>query len=104
MTTTDPILHRFRHALDVAYGERIERIILFGSRARGDAKPDADYDVAIFLKNMTDRWQEFDRLLPIVTNILYTDFAFIHAMPYGEKAYDMHTPLMHEIRREGVDL
>ena len=35
--------------------------MLFGSRARGDAHEDSDYDVAVFLRDMADRWQEFDR-------------------------------------------
>lgn len=39
---TDPILSRFRMALNDANGERLERVVLFGSRARGDAR--ADYD------------------------------------------------------------
>jgi predicted nucleotidyltransferase len=35
--TVDPILKRLRRALDELYGDRIERVVLFGSRARGDA-------------------------------------------------------------------
>jgi uncharacterized protein len=38
-TAADPVLTRFRAALDKIYGERIERVVLFGSRARGDARP-----------------------------------------------------------------
>ena len=30
----DPILRRFRTALDALYGDRIERVVLFGARAR----------------------------------------------------------------------
>ncbi|HWZ68691.1 MAG TPA: nucleotidyltransferase domain-containing protein [Stellaceae bacterium] len=41
------------------YGERLERVVLFGSRARGDAHENYDYDVAVFLHDMADRWQEF---------------------------------------------
>jgi predicted nucleotidyltransferase len=33
----DPILKRFRAALDEMYGDRIERVVLFGSRTREDA-------------------------------------------------------------------
>ena len=40
----DPILKRFRAALDALYGGRIERVVLFGSRARGDAREDSDYE------------------------------------------------------------
>ena len=100
----DPILKRFRAALDKLYGNRIERILLYGSRARGDHRQDSDYDVAVFLHNLVDRWQEVDRIVPIVTDILYEDEAFIHAMPYGAGAYETRTPLMREIRRDGVDL
>jgi uncharacterized protein len=60
----DPILRRFRAALDALYGDRIERVVLFGSRARGDAREDSDYDVAVFLKGLADRWQEVDRIVP----------------------------------------
>ena len=49
-TIIDPILSRFRAALQEVYGERIERVVLFGSRARGDFQPDSDYDVAVFLR------------------------------------------------------
>lgn len=58
MTTTRtdaPVLARFRKALDEMYGDRIDRVVLFGSRSRGDARPDSDYDVAVFLRDMSDR-------------------------------------------------
>ena len=49
-SAADPVLIRFRSAIDAIYGERVERLVLFGSRARGDAKLDSDYDIAVFLK------------------------------------------------------
>jgi predicted nucleotidyltransferase len=55
--TDDPVLRRFRAALAEIYGDQLERVILFGSRARGDARPDSDYDVAVFLKSLPDRWK-----------------------------------------------
>jgi uncharacterized protein len=100
----DPILKRFRAALDVLYGDRIERVVLFGSRARGDAREDSDYDLAVFLKGFADRWQEVDRIVLLVTQILYEEGAFIHAVPYRAGAYKDRTALMREIRREGIDL
>jgi uncharacterized protein len=79
-------------------------VVLFGWRARGDARPDSDYDIAIFLKDFHDRWSEIDRLMPVVTDILYDLGAFIHAMPYRAGADQERTPLMHQMRREGLDL
>ena len=100
----DPILKRFRSLLDTLYGDRIERVVLFGSRARGEAREDSDYDVAVFLKDFGDRWQEVDRIVPLVTEILYEDGAFIHAMPHRAGSHKDSTSLMREIRREGIDL
>jgi len=101
---TDPVLTRFRAALDALYGDRIERVVLYGSRARGDARPDSDYDVAIFLNGLTDRWEEVDKIVDIEVDIIESMGAVIHAMPFLAGSYLERTPLMHEMRREGVDL
>jgi uncharacterized protein len=100
----DPVLKRFRAALDELYGDRIERVVLFGSRARGDGRADSDYDIAVFLKNLSDRGAELDRLADLGTAILEQTGEFVHAMPYRAGSYNDRTPLMHEIRSDGVDL
>jgi hypothetical protein len=69
--TTGPVLLRFRGVLSEIHGERLDRVVLFGSRAGGGARSDADYDVAVFLKDFHDRCAEVDRIIPIVTDILY---------------------------------
>jgi predicted nucleotidyltransferase len=100
-TTSDPVISRFRQALDEVYGERI---VLYGSRARGDAGPDSDYDVAVFLHGISNRVQEMYRLADLGTDILYDSGHLIHAMPYRAGTYVERTPLMHEIRQDGIDL
>ena len=100
----DPVLTNFRAAVRDMYGDRLERLVLFGSRARGDARPDSDYDVAVFLRHMGDRFAEMDRLADLSTHILDKTGAFIHAMPYQAGSYAERTPLMHEIRGQGIDL
>ena len=104
MTNSDPILSQFRTALDQLYGARIERVVLYGSRARGDAPPDSDYDVAVFLKDISDRWQEIDRLVEAQTTLLFATGAVINALPFRAGSYQDRTSLMLEIRREGRDL
>lgn len=101
----DPVLTRFRAVVTEIYGGRVERVVLFGSRARGDAQPDSDYDIAVFLRDMTDQPAEMNRLADFATDILYDGGPFIHAMPYRAGSYnDARMPLMHEIRAEGIDL
>ena len=102
--TNHQVMQRFRARLDALYGGRIERVVLFGSRARGDERDDSDFDVAVFLRDMDDRWREIDRIVEIEDTLLHETGAVINALPFPAGAYDERTPLMHEIRREGVDL
>jgi predicted nucleotidyltransferase len=100
----DPILRRLRGALTELYGDRLERVVLYGSRARGDAREDSDYDVAVFIKDIGPFWDEVDRLVDVETDLLYDTGAVINSTPYRAGAYFDRTSLMGEIRREGVDL
>ena len=58
----------------------------------------------IFLRGMADRFVEMNRLADLSTHILEETGEFIHAMPYCAGSYDERTPLMHEIRADGIDL
>jgi predicted nucleotidyltransferase len=100
----DPILKCFRSALDEIYGSRLERVVLYGSRARGDAGSESDYDIAVFLKSLPDRWTELDKLAKLRVDFLDETGAFFDAKPYLASDYGERSPLMHEIRREGLDL
>jgi uncharacterized protein len=102
--THDPILKRFKAALEKAYGPRLERAVLYGSRARGDAHEDSDYDIAVFIKDLGDRWVEMDRLADMEFAILSETGVAIHAMPFAAGSYKERTPLMHEVRKDGRDL
>lgn len=100
----DPILHRFRDALADLYGDRLDRVVLFGSRARGQASPTSDYDVAVFLKTLPDRWRELDRLADLRVRFLDESGAFFDAKPFATADRTDNSPLMVEILREGRDV
>jgi predicted nucleotidyltransferase len=100
----DPVLARFRAALGEVYGARLERVVLYGSRARGEARPDSDFDIAVFLREMPDHAAELNRLADPSIEILYDSGECVHAMAYRAGAYKERTPLMHVIREDGVDL
>ena len=58
----DPIPSRLRAALDEDDGNGLERVVLFGSRARGDARPESDHDLAAFLRNIDGFAKEEPRI------------------------------------------
>lgn len=101
---SDPILRRFGSALAEAYGDRLERAVLFGSRARGDFRPDSDYDIAVFI-HRPDSWlTEVIRLADIGTDVLLETGAVISAKPFRAGTAEANHPLMRAIQREGVEL
>lgn len=103
--TDDRLLKGLRATLAEMYGDRLERAVLYGSRARGDAREDSDYDVAVFLRDMPDPVAELYRLADVTTAILADGGGFIHALAYPDGFYnDPRMPLMYAIRAEGIDL
>jgi hypothetical protein len=55
-------------------------------------------------RDFVDRWQEVDRMVPIVTDIVEETDAVIHPMPYPQGFHRERNSLMREVRSEGVDL
>ena len=102
--TQDLTLTRFRAALTEVYGGRLERVVLYGSRARGDHHRDSDYDIAVFIKDPGSLSAELDRLARISTDILLDTGAVISAKPFPAGAYREQTGFMSELRRDGLDL
>jgi len=100
----DAILTRFRAALGEIYGDRLERVVLYGSRARGDHRPDSDYDIAVFIKDPGTLGEEIRRLASLTTDILIDTGAVISATPFRAGAYRDRTGFMHEVRQDGLDL
>src|ERR1700686_2781791 len=100
----DPIVRSFREALSELYGPALDRVVLFGSRARGNASEDSDYDVAVFLRDMPDRRTEWERLARLRLKFLDAGGPFFEAIPFRASDYNAHTPLMHEIRRDAPTL
>jgi uncharacterized protein len=95
-TKIDPVLQSFRQALVELYGPALNRVVLFGSRARGDAKAGSDYEL--------NRRVESNRLADLRVRFLDEGGPFFEAIPFRTSDYQKRTPLMHEIRRDGLTL
>ncbi len=98
----DPVLAFLRRRLEAAYGARLESVLLFGSRARGDARPDSDYDVAVFLRDLDDPRLEADRLADIGWEALRDMGRLVSLKAFPAEACQRETLILETIRDEGV--
>jgi uncharacterized protein len=56
----DTILAKLRELAPAIKAEGVTRLAVFGSRARGDARPDSDLDILIETFDCTDGTRRFD--------------------------------------------
>jgi uncharacterized protein len=77
---------------------------LYGSRARGDHRPDSDFDIAVFIKGAGDFYDESGRLAAITTDILEGTGAVISATPFAAGAHRERSGFMYELRKDSLDL
>jgi len=84
-------------------GITIDRIVLYGSYARGHVRPDSDIDVAVISKDFgKDRVEEGMTLFRIAGKI----DPHLEPVPFSTEMYENDTwiPLIYEIREKGVEL
>ncbi len=100
----DPALRSFRDAVAELYGPALDRVVLFGSRARGDAREDSDYDLAVFLKQCDDLWAAWGELAELRSRVLLEGGPFFDSIPFLASSSEDRTPIMHAIRTDGLVL
>lgn len=99
------ILRELRRRLDALYGDNLRCLILYGSHARGEADEGSDIDILIVLEVLDDPEAELSRIDPIASDLclkydVLLTFEVISARDY----LDWNTPLLLNIRREGIAL
>ncbi len=99
----DPILRQLKIQLTDLYRDRLDRIYLYGSRARKTADPDSDIDVLVVLKDQVDTNLERERTLDIVSQLSLEHDVIISCLFVDAGTYATYQdPLFRNIRREGV--
>jgi len=63
------ILGELHRRFEALYGERLVRMVLFGSQARGDAEPGSDIDVLVVLKGTVSPGEEIARTVEDVADL-----------------------------------
>jgi uncharacterized protein len=98
------ILAELRTLLACCYGERLKRLVLFGSQARGDAEPGSDIDVLVVLAGPVDATEEEKRTGDMLYDLMCAHhYILISCIFMDEERFAKErSPLLLNVRREGV--
>ncbi len=93
-------------AVRARFGARVERLALFGSRARGDASEDSDVDVLVVIDGLTSgEGREVDAFVgDLLTRHDVLVSPLLVSKEHFERLRDRERLIVREIDRDGVAL
>ncbi|NER21062.1 MAG: nucleotidyltransferase domain-containing protein [Symploca sp. SIO1B1] len=100
----EEILTKFKKYLHRLYGRQLSKLVLFGSQARGDAKPESDIDVLLVLQSASDSAQDSEINALIADLCLEYNVLVSCVSVTEEQYYQENSPLLINIHREGIIL
>ena len=101
--TLKKIVAELRRGLEGLYGERLARLVLYGSQARGDAAVGSDIDVLVVLVGDVSPCEEIARASELVAELsLRHDVVIVPTFVSEDRYQREGSPLLLNVRREGL--
>jgi uncharacterized protein len=100
----DQIIDLFLQQMREELGAHLKQVILFGSRARGDAAPDSDYDFLAIVDDATPLI--VGQIDEVAGEILFQHNAVLSIFSVSEKRFKAQTfnPFLQNVKKEGIVL
>ena len=100
------LTEEFVNGVSQLYGNRLDKVILFGSYARGEQHEESDVDYLVVLNDEEIKsYSEISNLSPLMTDLGLKYGFWVSAIPYtNKKLYTGNTPLGFNIIQEGIEL
>jgi len=101
--TLKNILRELRLRLEALYGQRLVRLSLYGSQARGDATNGSDIDVLVVLQGPVSPCAEIARTVNDVAEISLSHGVVIACVFVSQEAYaHEQSPLLLNVRQQEI--
>lgn len=98
-------LTELKGGLAALYGKGLHHLLLYGSYARGSARPGSDLDVAVVLDDFERPWPVIERTGALVADLSLKHGITISLIPVRKSDWDRRlTLLATTLHREGVEV
>lgn len=99
------VLQRFKQHCQQQYGQRLVKLVLFGSYARGDFRPSSDIDILVVLKTPFDWNRDSQQLTEFVSDISIQTGELVSCIFMDSDRFQQAQKfLLRAIRQDGISL
>jgi uncharacterized protein len=103
--TKTVLLKEIKARLEAAYQERLKGVVLYGSEARGDARPDSDIDLLVLLEGPVELGRDLDKNIEALYPLELESGRVLSAKPRSATDYEeIDCPLHRSAHAEGIYL
>jgi predicted nucleotidyltransferase len=97
------ITKQLKQEFTLIYQDRLSKLILFGSQARGEANPDSDIDILVVLKDEVNPVEEIIRNSYLISEICLEYDALINCFYLSESELRHENKLLiKNIKKDGI--
>ena len=97
------LINQIKAHLIKMYGERIKRVILYGSYVRGEVRGDSDVDILVLVDQSLNPFEVRESLSDLLFDILLEEGELISVIAVPETLFENYnSPFMLNVKKEGV--
>jgi predicted nucleotidyltransferase len=97
------LINQIKEHLVGLYGEKIKKVILYGSYVRGEETRDSDIDMLVLIDQSLNPFEVRENLSDLVFDILLEEGELISVIAVPEHLFENYnSPFMLNVKKEGV--
>ena len=98
-----PLINQIKAHLVKEYGERIKKVILYGSYVRGETTRDSDIDILVLVDQSLNPFEVRESLSDLLFDILLEEGELVSVIPVPEDFFESYnSPFVLNVKKEGV--
>lgn len=99
---SDPVISAFKERLLERFSRNVRKVLLYGSRARGDFEAESDYDILVLVDRAGKDLEE--QISTLAWDVGFEHPVSLSVLVFEEALFeaDRYEPLFINVRREGI--